>query len=181
MTLPGNLAQCYFDCGKGPEPEEQVQRLEALVGVGLPSDYRGFLLTLGGGYLDAWAECTEPTPFGEHGVTTLHSVHEVIDLLDSRITPRNMICVGYGHFGATTCLSIAGLDHGHVFSLETEMRRDWDDETLARYPNLDPKVREFYRLWNSGELGEKPWGYDHCYHVADSFEEFLAKIHPTHR
>ncbi|KAF0171637.1 MAG: hypothetical protein FD161_4235 [Limisphaerales bacterium] len=111
-------------------------------------------------------------------MTCLHTVQEVVGLLDSSVTPRNMICIGYGHFGATTCLSIAGLDHGHVFSLDTEMRYYWTDEHLRRYPHLDPDIREFFRKRDSDELPARPWGYDHCYHVADSFSEFLRKIHP---
>lgn len=173
------LKQCKFVPVSGTESDESVTKLERLIGVSLPEDYRHFLLTIGGGSLDAWAACTIPTPFGAHGITTLHSIEQVIDLLDSTVTPRNMICIAYGSFGATTCLSIAGLDHGQVFSLDTEMRFYWDDSKLAGYPHLDPAIREFFRMRDTDELPDRPWGYDHCYHVADSFPEFIAKTRPS--
>jgi hypothetical protein len=118
-----------------------------------------------------------PTPFGEHILTCLHSVQQVVNLLDSRKAPRNMVCVGYGHFGMTTCLSVAGIDHGKVFSLDTEMRFFWDEEILSGLPALDPTIREFFRLRDADELPERPWGYENCYHIADSFVEFLGKLH----
>ena len=161
-----------------PADESSVSELESQIGVPLPSDYRRFLLTDGGGYVrDGLAECTMPTPFGRHIITELNNCQHVIDLLDSSITPRNMICIGYGHFGMTTCLSIAGLDHGHVFSLDTEMRFYWDDDTISKYPALDPSIGEFFRRRDNDELSERPWGYENCYHVANSFDAFLSKLH----
>lgn len=161
----------------GPSSNETIAELEKLIGVPLPSDYRAFLTETGGGYLEAVAPCTIRTPFGRHNLTVLHSPPKVISFLDSTVTPRNMICVGYGHFGMTTCLSIAGLDHNQVFSLDTEMRfYKWGDKELSRFPHLDPEVREFFRLRDAGELPERPWGYENCYHIADSFDEFLSKF-----
>ena len=161
----------------GPETPEQIEELERLVGVRMPPAYRSFLLEIGGGDLgDVLVPCTVPTPFGLHIVTCLHSVREVINLLDSGKTPRNMICVGYGHFGMTTCLSIAGLDHGHVFSLDTEMRYFWEEEELSRFPHLDPTIKKFFQMRDDDELPERPWGYENCFHVADSFPEFIGKM-----
>jgi hypothetical protein len=88
-----------------------------------------------------------------------------------------MVCIGLGHFGRTTCLSVAGLDHGQVFSLDTEMRFFWDDETLRRLPHLDETIREFFQLRNAGELPDRPWGYENCYHIAASFNECLGKMY----
>ncbi|MEN6493363.1 MAG: SMI1/KNR4 family protein [Thermoguttaceae bacterium] len=176
--LKKRLERIGFTTTEGPEAVKRVEQLENLVGARLPSDYRSFLLEIGGGDVgDALAPCTIPTPFGEHIATTLHTVQEIIDLLHSGKAPRNMICIGYGHFGMTTCLSIAGLDHGQVFSLDTEMRFFWDDETLSRLPGLDPTIREFFRLRDADELPERPWGYENCYHVADSFSEFVGKLY----
>ena len=87
-----------------------------------------------------------------------------------------MICIGYGHFGLTTCLSISGLDHGQVFALDIEMRFYWDEQTLRKLPHLDPTIREFFRLRDADELPWRPWGYENCYHVADSFTDFLSKL-----
>jgi hypothetical protein len=172
------ISDFEFSPTDGPEPPERVEELEGLVGVRLPDDYRNFLLEIGGGNTgDLLAPCTMPTPFCEHVVCSIHSAREVMNLLDSAVTPRNMICIGYGHFGMTTCLSIAGLDHGKVFSLDTEMRFFWNDEIISRFPSLDPSIREFFRLRDADELPERPWGYENCYHVADSFSEFLSKLH----
>jgi hypothetical protein len=134
-------------------------------------------LKIGGGNLDdVIAPCTILTPFGEHIVTCLYSVQEVTDLLDSKIAPRNMICIGFGHFGMTTCLSVAGIDHGQVFSLDTEMRFFWDKKTLRGLPDLAPSIKKFFRLRDADKLPERPWGYENCYHLADSFDEFLNKM-----
>lgn len=180
MNRRSHLERLGFTPTEGPESPFRIEELESLIGVPLPLDYRTFLLEVGGGYLpDLVAPCTVPTPFGRHIVTSLHSAGEVIGLLDSEKAPRNMICIGYGHFGMTTCLSIAGLDHGQVLSLDTEMRFFWDDETLDRFPALDPSIREFFRMRDAEELPWSPWGYENCYHLADSFDEFLEKLRPV--
>lgn len=171
------LASFEFSATDGPEPCDRVAEFEGLIGTRLPPDYRSYLLEIGGGYVrDVLVPCTGPTPIGEHIVTELHSVKEILALLKSNVTPRNMISIGYGHFGMTTCLSVAGLDHGQVFSLDTEMRFNWDDATISRLPDLDPVVREFFRLRDANELPDRPWGFDNCYHIADSFSEFLSKM-----
>jgi hypothetical protein len=154
-----------------------VEELERLIGVPLPVDYRRFLIEVGAGYLkDALVRCTVPTPFGECNITRVHNVSEVVSLLDSDKAPRNMICVGFGHFGMTTCLSIAGLDHGQVFALDTMMKFFWTQDVIDSYPHLDPSILEFFRLRDADELPSRPWGYENCYHIADSFEEFLGKL-----
>ena len=88
-----------------------------------------------------------------------------------------MLCIGLGHFGMTTCLSIAGLDHGQIFALDTEMRYFWDEETLDGLPHLDSSIKEFFELRDNDELPNRPWGYENCYHIAESFTEFLSKLH----
>ncbi len=177
MDMNKWIGKLGFGSTAGPEPDASVARLERLIGVALPQDYRTFLLEIGGGELrDTVAPCTIPTPFGKHNLTCFHSVDEVIGLLDSNVTPRNMVCIAYGHFGMTTCLSVAGLDHGQVFALDTEMRFFWDNEKLRRFPHLDPSVREFFRLRDADGLPPRPWGYENCYHIANSFAEFLGKL-----
>jgi SMI1/KNR4 family protein SUKH-1 len=156
----------------------QRERPSTSSSIHLPADYRGFLQETGGGDLrDVVVPCTVPTPFGEHNLTCLHSIREVIDLLDSKVAPRNMICIAYGHFGMTTCLSVAGPDEGKIFSLDTELRFFWDDKTLSNLPALDPTIKEFFRMRDANKLPERPRGYENCYHVADSFSEFLSKMH----
>ena len=41
-----------------------------------------------------------------------------------------------------------------------------------------PQAQEFYRLRDEGELPERPFGYENCYHVADSFVDFLLALRP---
>jgi hypothetical protein len=172
-----SLKRLDFNPTDGPEPPHRVADLERLIGVPLPPDYRRFLQEVGGGELtDVLVPATVPTPFGEHNLTCLHSVREVLGLLHSAVAPRNMICISYGHHGMTGCLSVAGLDHGHVYALDTEMRFFWDEDTLSRLPGLDPSIKEFFRLRDADELPERPWGYENCYHLADSFTEFVANM-----
>jgi hypothetical protein len=57
------LEQFGFSPTGGPEPAERVDELERFIGVRLPSDYREFLLNVGGGDLDdVIVACTTPTP-----------------------------------------------------------------------------------------------------------------------
>ncbi len=135
MPWPSNLV---FESHGGVNPD-QLSDLELKIGVELPQDYRDFLLEMGGGYVDDLiAECVVPTPFGELNIVEFGDLNSIVRLLDSEITPRNMICIAHGHFGMTTCLSIAGLDHGSVYALDTEMRFFWDKAKLEKLPNLDP-------------------------------------------
>ena len=177
------LNRCGFGSRNGSETASQVEHLESLIGVRLPGDYRTFLLNVDSGDLgDALANCTQPTPFGEHIMAELFSAANVEDLLDSTVTPRNMICIGYGHFGRTTCLLIAGAGHGHLFSLDTETRHyKWTAEVLKSLPHLAESVREFFRLRDADELPECPWGYENLFHIADSFNEFVGKLYVKQR
>jgi len=180
MDMQPQLSQLGFTPTSGPEPATRIEALEEMIGVALPADYRTFLQKIGGGYLnDVLAPCTVPTPFGEHMVTCLHTVEEIIQLLDSDKAPRNMVCIGFGHFGMTTCLSIAGLDHGQVFSLDTEMRYFWDRKMLRCLPDLASSIREFFRLRDADALPLRPWGYENCYHVADTFTDLLGKSYTS--
>lgn len=175
MDVGDHLRRLRFKSDGRDSPAE-VERLEELVGARLASDYRQFLLTFGGGDLNAFAPCVGPSPIKECSVTRLHSAAEVVELLDSLVTPRNMVSISYGNDGQTGCLSVAGLDHGKVFALDTKMRAFWGAATLAQLPDLDPSIREFFRLRDADQLPERPWGYDNCYLLAGSFTELLAGL-----
>jgi hypothetical protein len=117
-------------CQPPPEPpENNIQALEAGIGVPLPASYRAFLAMCGGWWGDILVPCQEPTPFGsEHWISAFHHAGEVRGLLDSMITPRNMVTIGSGHFAKYTCLSVAGIDRGSVYALDGEFRVYWTDE-----------------------------------------------------
>lgn len=172
------LEACGWSATSGPEQMACVERLESRIGVLIPSDFCDFLTSIGPGYLDAWAPCNDPTPFGDHGITSIHSVPEIEELLDSVIVPRNMICIGTGDFEAITCLSICGLDRGAVYSFDGEMNFFKDIDGPQQFYANSPLAKEFYRMRDADELPQRPWGYENCYLVADSFTEFLAKIRP---
>ncbi len=165
-----------FSPTQGPEAPSALARLEAMIGVPLPLQYREFMLSIGGGYVEAYAPCTELTPFGRHSLCELATIDDVIDVLDSKVVPRNMISIGIGHGGAVTALSVAGLDHGAVFAVDTEMRFFWDFDIKKELPDLDPSIVRFFELRDADQSPQKPWGYDNCYRIASSFYEFLSKL-----
>ncbi len=163
---------------RGKANVADIVEIERRIGVSLPAPFRTFVEATGGGDVDdLLAECLVPTPFGKANLVELGSLQGVLRLLDSDITPRNMICIGHGHFGMTTCLSIAGIDHGSVYALDTEMRYFWTHEKLSKLPKLEPSIVEFFRMRDNGELPERPWGYENCYLIAMDFDEFLGKLH----
>ena len=118
---------------RGIPAVERVIALEAQLGVKIPEQYRSFLLTTGGGYIrNGIVDCVWPTPFGECNITEFADVDGIERSLDSEIVPRNMICIGGGHFGMTATLSIAGIDHGCVYALDAEHRFYWTADVLSR-------------------------------------------------
>lgn len=162
---------------EGPDSEESIASLEALIGVRLPAEYRDHLLQHGGGFLeDKVMECIEPTPFGSHNITHIADVKSILRTLYIEIIPQNMICIGSGHLGIWTCLSVAGIDHGCIYSFDTEMRIFWDQQKIAAYPHLDPEIKRFFTQRDAGMLPSRPWGYDNCYKICDGFAEFFDNI-----
>ena len=88
-------------------------------------------------------------------------------MLGSTITPRNMITIAYGHFGAYTCLSVCGIDRGYVYALDSEFRSLWpDDEFYTRFNAIAPSIEAYLELRRDGELPEKPDSYHSIYLLA---------------
>lgn len=170
------LEACGWSAASGPQPLADIERLESKIGTTLPPEYRSFLSEVGPGYLDGWAACSFPTPFGDHGITSFYSLNEIEELLDSAIVPRNMICIGCGDFGALTCLSVCGLDRGSIYSLDSEMNFFKDLDSPQQFYGDSLQAREFYRIRDAEELPQRPWGYENCYHVASSFSTFLGAL-----
>ncbi|WP_166442557.1 SMI1/KNR4 family protein [Phragmitibacter flavus] len=171
-----NLVDCGWSPKDKPANNDEVARLESKIGVSLPPEYRDFIAFIGPGFLDGWVPCSYPTPFGSHGLTSLHSIIEVEELLDSLIVPRNMICIGSGDFGAFTCLSVCGLDRGAIYSLDGEMNYYKDIADPQQFYSNSPNAIEFYRLRDEDQLPPRPCGYDNCYHITDSFANFLKAL-----
>ena len=163
----------------GPASENEVVGIENLIGTNLPVDYRHFLLSVGGGFIQRGVtRCQWPTPFGNPTIVELSDIEGIRGLLDSDIIPRNMICIGAGHLGVITCLAIAGLDHGYVYALDTEMKYYWTKDHIDKFKDLAPSIRNFFRDRDSGQLPPRPWGYENCYLIAGSFSLFAANIVP---
>lgn len=169
-------------CEPGSESaDSDIGALELELGVTLPSEYRGFLVACGDWWGDVACPCREPTPFGtKHWVNGFHDAGEVSGLLDSMITPRNMITIGWGHFAKYTCLSVAGIDRGAVYALDGESRAYWPDEEFEqRFNSMADEIRNYLNLRRGNELPEKPAGYNCAYLLADSFAEFLENCTPS--
>lgn len=157
-----------------------IAAIESDIGVALPEPYRMFLNCCGGWWGDILCPAREPTPFGEHNLSGFHDAAEVRGYLDSNITPRNMVTIGTGHFAKYTCLSVAGIDRGAVYSLDGEFRCFWTDEEFElRFNAMDDEIRRYLELRRTERLSEKPAGYDSLYLLADTFDEFLRLCHPV--
>jgi hypothetical protein len=166
--------QCFPSKSRVAVGDRDVEALERQIGARLPEDYRKFA-QIGGGYVGALScPCKEPSPFGVHILSGFDTIAEVSSVLDSMITPRNMVTIASGDFGQFTCLSFAGIDRGCVYALDSEFRCYWQDEEFhQRFKAMADCVREYLRLRRGGELLPKPAGYDSLYLLAESFDEFL--------
>ncbi|UUO06182.1 SMI1/KNR4 family protein [Blastopirellula sp. J2-11] len=161
----------------GIEPESAVAALESRIGVTIPQQLRRHLLNNGGGYIaDCVVKCKFPTPFGRHNVCEFASVDIMISMIDSDIIPRNLLYFGAGHLGKWTCVSISGIDHGKIYSFDSEMRYYWTQEEIDARPSLDHSIIEFFHLRDGDGLPVRPWGYENCYEIADSLDEFLDML-----
>jgi tetratricopeptide (TPR) repeat protein len=157
-----------------------VEAVERAVGVRLPDGYRKFLERFGGWWGDLVCACQEPTPFGQdHCIAGFCDAGGVLNLLESRVTPPNIISFGYGHFEKYTCLSVAGIDRGVVYAADGEARSSWSDEEFhQRFNGMADSIRDFLRLRREGKLRKKPPGYENLYLLAQDFDEFLSSCRP---
>jgi hypothetical protein len=179
MDYPARLRELGCEPPSEP-PRRTIEAIESAIGVPLPKPYREFLADCGGWWQDILCPCLEPTPFGEeHAITGFHDPGEVYDLLDSMITPRNMVTIGYGHFAKYTCISVAGIDRGAVYALDGEFRALWDDEEFhQRFNALADSIRDYLELRRGEKLPAKPAGYDCLYLLAEDFDTFLSRCRP---
>jgi len=153
-----------------------ISQIESRASVRLPKSYKSFLKQCGGWWGNLVCDCTEPTPFGSHNVAGFYVADEVYQLLDSCIAPRNTIVIAVGNLGKHTLLSVAGVDYGSVYALDSEFRSRWDDEKFyRRFPDLADEIKWYLELRRTGRLPEKHDSYGSLYHVANDFDEFIAK------
>ncbi|EEF63365.1 SMI1/KNR4 family protein [Pedosphaera parvula] len=166
--------ECFPAKSRVAIADDDIEALERDIGARLPDGYREFL-QIGGGYVGTLScPCKEPSPFGTHILSGFDTASEISGVLDSMITPRNMITIASGDFGQFTCLSFAGIDRGCVYALDSEFRCYWQDEEFhQRFKAMANGIREYLRLRGGGELVQKPAGYDSLYLLAESFDEFL--------
>jgi hypothetical protein len=168
-------------CRPPSEPaDNNIAAIEDGIGVPLPQSYRAFLEQCGDWWGDVFCPCQEPTPFGELSICSFHDVRQVCAVLDSNITPRNMITIATGHFTKYACLSIAGIDCGAVYALDGEFRC-WmsDEEFHQRYNAIAPSLLEYLRLRREDKLPEKPISYTSLYFIANDFDEFVRLCEPV--
>jgi SMI1-KNR4 cell-wall len=128
---------------------EQIESVEAELGVELPGDYRRFLERPGGGYLEA----NFLPPEADASVRYLYSAgpnddDDIFDLVSAaafyREIGRDYLPIGEDDGGNLVCLKVAGQDRGSVWF--------WTHDAFA---NTDPFTR-----------------------LADSFEEFFERLRP---
>lgn len=180
MLFSKSYAKRLTELGLEPRQQEvlcDIAQIESRASVRLPKSYKNFLKQCGGWWGTLYCDCTEPTPFGiSHNVAGFHEADVVYRMLDSQIAPRNTIVIAIGNLKQYTLLSVAGIDYGSVYALDSEFRSRWDDEKFyRRFPNLAAEIKEYLELRRSGRLPEKHDTYGSLYHVANNFDEFLAK------
>lgn len=170
------------ELGMAPSDEDvrsDVSANEAAIGVSLPTEYKQFLKTGAGWWGDVCCPSEEPTPFGDHVLCGFHDADETSAILDSMITPRNMITIASGHFGAFTCLSVCGIDRGAVYALDSEFRSRWPDEMFyERFNAIADSIKDYLRLRRDGNLPQKHDSYDSLYLLAPDWETFLSRCKP---
>jgi hypothetical protein len=179
MLFPSSYSKRLAALGVEPPDEDvlcDITQIETRARVQLPKSYKRFLKDCGGWWGDLLCDCTVPTPFGAHNIAGFHEADVVYSLLDSNIAPRNTITIAVGHLGQHTVLSVAGIDYGAVYALDAEFRSRWSDEKFhQRFNAIADEIESYLHLRRDGMLPEKHDSYDCLYHVADSFDEFIAK------
>jgi cell wall assembly regulator SMI1 len=134
---------------RGASPE-QVESVEAELGVELPGDYRRFVERTGGGYLEANFLPPEADASARYlySPTPNDDDDDIYDLVSAARfyaeIGRDFLPIGEDDGGNLVCLKLAGQDRGSVWF--------WTHDAFA---NTDP----FKRL-------------------ADSFEEFFERLRP---
>lgn len=169
------------------EPSLQlVENFESYFGSRLPADYRGFLASHGGVFVDATYPFVYPTPFGEgligrfygfaRPVPPEHSkggdVREATRLVGEA---PHVVAIGDDtDSGGTILMECAGEAAGSVYFHDPDFRWRWHD---ADHYKDDPQIQRLLELRRANLLRSKP-GREDWYLVARSFPEFMALLTP---
>ena len=159
----------------GPIPDSEVSEFERRYDVQLPTDYRDFLLTINGGFLNSAYE----VQYANNRLAGILSFHGIADetnidaLLNRRnrclgeslemqfVTyqdrgrlPKGTMPIGSDDGGNLILLGVSKKNYGHVFwwNHDDEPLEDWHEEVDGPFPNTSL--------------------------IADSFSEFLQKLRP---
>jgi hypothetical protein len=179
MDFHRHLEALGADFYGAPADEAHVSYVESLIAAQFPKDYRDYLVSVPRVHFaeSVFIGCREPTPFGVAHFHSMHSISDVEGLLDSDLTPRNMITIATGNLNKYVCLSIVGIDHGAVYALDGDYRCFWDDNQFQRaFPNMADSIREYLAIRARDELPDKPFSYSTLYRIADSFTEFVEGL-----
>jgi hypothetical protein len=149
----------HIDKKSPPAPEERIVRLEAELGVGLPDDYRRFLVACNGGFVGGRLWFRGPTPEGQSADAGVHhiggfreqshfSLEKRRDIYQSEQPPRiphELLWVMDDPFGNAICLGISGPYRGRVYFWDHEQEpepEDWDG-TVEAAGNLQLLANSF--------------------------------------
>ncbi len=133
--------------------EDDIHTIEAELGMGLPDDYRDFLLQYNGGD-------PEPNVFAVSGEVKCASVNlfygvrdsaQRDDLLTARHRmlermPGHMIPIGDLSCGNLMCVSLARRDYGYVYFWDHELEAEENEQ--PSYENLFKIADSFSAFWN---------------------------------
>lgn len=144
----------HVEESRRPLTSTEIERVEGIIGIVFPEDYKEFLLNHNGGRP---VPCAFPligldaNPFGEvHYFFGIDDTDEAYDLLWNYDTfmdrlPNNLLGIGCDAGGDLICLSCSGDDVGTVVF--------WDHHNVPEAPD-----------------------YSNVYFIANSFSEFLDSL-----
>lgn len=139
-----------------PLNEEDIAKLEILLGISLPIPYKNFLLSHNGGHPKLAGFYIQNNPSDNHGLIDyflcikekdIYNLLTWIKRYKNRI-PSDLIPIAVDPGGNLVCLTVTGNNIGKIYF--------WDHEEEA-------------------DEGETP-GYANIYPIANSFDEFVGSL-----
>jgi len=161
-----------------------VENFESYVGSPLPADYRAFLASHGGVFVDATYPFVYPTPFGEGSIGRFYGFARPVpperskggDVREAtRLVGEAPHAVAIGDntdSGGMILLECTGEAAGSVYYHDPDFRWRWHD---ADHYKDDPQIQRILELRRANLLRSKP-GREDWHLVARSFSEFMALL-----